>query len=874
MALEEYRRKRDFGLTPEPSGERADAHAGLAYVIQKHAASHLHWDFRIELDGVMLSWAIPKGPSLDPKQKRLAMRVEDHPIDYGSFEGVIPKGEYGGGTVMIWDRGTWEPDHGDPRAHLDQGHLKFYLFGERLRGRWMILKTKGYGKKPAENTWLLFKEHDEDERPAEAFEATAEWTTSVATGRTMDEISADLDAVWHSTESVEQNVAETTGLHPALAAAAGASGTGAGNDAAALDALPGAVRSPMPAKIEVELATLVKTAPEGEKWLHEIKFDGYRMLAFVDAGKVRMVSRSGKDWTGRFAEIETAAAALPATTAILDGEVVVLRADGTNDFQALQNYARRGHSAELHYMAFDLLYLDGVDLRGVPLTQRKQLLFELLPRHSDRLRYTDHIEGHGDVFFSRACDFSLEGIVSKRRDAPYRAGRGHDWLKTKCLLRQEFVVVGYTDPGGTRSAFGALVLALYEDGRLVHTGRAGSGFTEESLADIFGKLQGTEVDEPPVINPPTGPMAKGIHWVTPTLVAEVTFAEWTEERSLRHPTFLGLREDKPIEDVVAETAADTPPSADALSDEDEAAAAGSGGTRTSFAGVTLSNPDRVLWPDAGVTKSALAEYYERVAPLMLPHVAQRPLSLVRCPTGYTGECFYQKHIDHFPKAVGTVGVFEPESDKTMPYACIKDFAGIVGLVQMGVLEIHPWGSRADQIEKPDRLIFDLDPDPELPWSVVAGTALLLRVELARLGLESWVKSTGGKGLHVVVPVRRRHDWTASKDFCHAFVEHIVRIEPRLFTSNMNKAKRTGKVFIDYLRNARGATAVAPYSTRARPGAPVAVPMSWNELEGTESRPEFTVINAAEWLERGADPWADLPSASQSITVEMMGRLEV
>ncbi len=868
MALEEYRRKRNFGKTPEPSGEDAGAHAGLAFVIQKHAASHLHWDFRIELDGVLLSWAVPKGPSLDNGEKRLAMRVEDHPIDYGSFEGVIPKGEYGGGTVMIWDRGTWEPDHGDPREHLAQGHLKFYLFGERLRGRWMLVKTKGYGGKRAENSWLLFKEHDEEERPHTEFQAAAEWTTSVATGRTMDEIATDIDAVWHSNKSVEKNVAESHGLFPPPGAG------DAAQIAGGVDGLPGAVRAPMPQEVGVELATLVKQAPEGDRWLHEIKFDGYRMLAYVDNGEVRMVSRNGHDWTQRFGEIETAVAALPATSAILDGEVVVLKPDGTNDFQALQNYVRGRRTAELHFICFDLLYLDGVDLRGVALEQRKRLLFELLPRHSDRLRYTDHIEGHGDVFLARACDYSLEGIISKRRDAPYRSGRGHDWVKTKCLLRQEFVVVGYTDPGGSRKGFGALVLALHEDGGLVQVGRVGTGFTDESLAKIFGKLEGTEVEKAPVVNPPSGPMAKGVHWVEPQLVAEVTFAEWTEERLLRHSSFLGLREDKPLEEVVAETPVDSPPSADALSDEDEAAAAGMGGTRTSIAGVTLSNPDRVFWPDAGVTKSQLAIYYERVAHLMLPHIENRPLSLVRCPKGYTGECFYQKHIEHFPKAVGTVGIYEPEEDETVPYACVRNLAGIVGLVQMGVLEIHPWGSRADAVDRPDRLVFDLDPDSGVSWATVSGTASLLRVELERLGLKSWVKTTGGKGLHVVVPVQRRRDWDDTKAFCRAFVDHIVRIEPRLFTSNMSKAQRGGKIFIDYLRNSRGATAIAPYGTRARPGAPVAVPLAWDELEGLAERPEFTVPNVSGWLDRGPDPWVGIGSARQSITVEMMGRLDL
>lgn len=871
--LDEYRRKRDFGKTPEPAGGAADEARELRYVVQKHSASHLHWDFRIELDGVLLSWAVPKGPSLDPGDKRLAMHVEDHPLEYGSFEGVIPKGEYGGGTVMLWDRGTWRPDHGDPREHLAEGHLKFDLFGERLRGRWMLVRTKGYGGSKRDS-WLLFKEHDDQERPRPEFDATAEWMTSVASGRTMEQIAADGDAVWHSDESVGENSQRLGIGEPAArdADAATASPRPAAPDAAGT---PGAKRGPIPKSLDVELCTLVKQTPEGDRWLHEIKFDGYRIVAFRDGDHVRLISRNGKDWTARFQTIADELAGLHAEQFVFDGEVVVMRPDGTNDFQALQNFARRGQAAELHYMVFDLLYLDGLDLRDAALEQRKRLLAALLlpPRPGvaageggAHVRYTDHIEGHGDVFFARSCEYSLEGVVSKRRDRPYRGGRGRDWVKTKCLLEQEFVIVGYTDPGGSRKAFGSLVIGVHDDGVLKQVGKVGTGFSEESLADIHARLGKLERKTPPVSNPPKGAEASRIHWVDPDLVCEVAFTEWTDDGNLRHPSFLGLREDKKAADVIAEKPVDLPEAAVPVDAQPSAG-------ETTVAGVRLTHPDRVLWPDVGVTKLELCRYYESVAALMLPHVENRPLSLVRCPQGYTGECFYQKHVEHFPKAVATVGVYEPEERATVPYAKITGLASIIGLVQMGVLEMHPWGAKADDIDKPDRLVFDLDPDTELEWRVVTTTALLLRSELRRLGLESWLKTTGGKGLHVVVPVERRQNWAEAREFSRAFVDSIVRLEPRLFTANMSKAQRSGKIFIDYVRNTRGATAIAAYGARARPGAPVSVPLFWEEAEGATGRPEFTVRNLSSRLDSlHGDPWADLAQARQSITKKMRSQL--
>ena len=833
--LDEYRAKRDFATTPEPAGGDVGS-GGLSYVIQKHAASRLHWDFRLELDGVLLSWAVPKGPSLSNADKRLAVHVEDHPVEYGGFEGTIPQGEYGGGTVMLWDRGTWRPDHGDPRAHLAEGHLKFELLGERLRGRWVLVRTKGYGG--TQDSWLLFKERDAEERPAGEFDATAEWTTSVATGRTMEEI------------------------------ASGAPPRGEGPGGAPVDsgAVTGAKRGPMPQTVDVQLCTLVREPPEGERWLHEIKFDGYRIVAFKDGESVRLVSRTHKDWTARFQGIAEAVRGLPAQTAVLDGEVVAVRPDGTTSFQELQNHARSGGAANVRYQLFDLLYLDGMDLRGAVLVDRKRVLEGLLQGAEPPLQYTDHIEGHGDVIFSQSCDLLLEGVVSKRGDAAYRPGRGHDWLKIKCLLEQEFVVVGYTDPGGSRVGFGALVLAVHDGDALREVGRVGTGFTDASLADIHGRLKGLKRESPPVVDPPQDADALGIHWVEPELVVEVAFAEWTADGHLRHPSFKGLRDDKPTREVVAELPG-TVPGEDGPEMAPEPVERGvTPAGRTRFAGVHITSPDRVIWPDTGITKLELCRYYESVAGLMLPHVAHRPLSLVRCPDGADGSCFYQKRIKHFPEAVGTVDIYVPSDDVTVPYAQVRDLSGLIGLVQMNVLEIHPWGSRADDPGKPDRIIFDLDPDEGLPWKAVAAIALLLRSELGRLGLECWVKSTGGKGLHVVVPITRRHEWAEVHGFAKAFANHIVSLEPERFTTNMSKARRAGRIFIDHMRNTRGATAIAPYCARSRPGAPVAVPLHWEELEDGAERPVFTVRTLGERLRTlEDDPWADMLRARQSIT---------
>jgi len=829
MSLQRYHDKRDFETTPEPPGTDASPQGRPIYVIQKHAASRLHWDFRIQLGDVLLSWAVPKGPSYDTAEKRLAVRVEDHPVEYASFEGAIPQGEYGGGTVMLWDRGWWEPFETDAGEQLADGVLKMVLHGQRLQGRWVLVRTHGYGGKT--DSWLLIKEHDGGERPHTQFDAIAEWRTSVTTGRTMEQIAAG-DA------------------EPSSA--------------------PGARRAPMPAQQAVELATLTDNPPTGEQWLHEVKYDGYRMLAFCEKGVVRLVSRNGNDWTSRFEPVAAELReAIGEHDALLDGELVALRPDGTSSFQLLRDAIGGTPDAQLHFYAFDLLHLDGWDLRDVDLAGRKHLLDELLgSEETGRIHATGYILGDGELVYTQACQRSLEGVVSKRIASTYREGRHLDWRKSKCLLRQEFIVVGYTSPGGSRTGFGALLLGVHNGDGLVLAGRVGTGFSEASLADLSSRLSPLTRSTPAVIDPPTGASARDIHWVQPQLVVEVSFAEWTRSGKLRHPSFQGLREDKSPDDVVAERPVPVP----APTHESAAAVM----TRARVAGVEITNPDRVLWPEAGVTKLEVAHYYESVAELMLPHVRQRPLSLVRCPSGVDNGCFYQKHVTDFPAPVATVDVYEPGKKQITPYARITGLASLIGLVQMGVTEIHPWGSRADDPDRPDTLIFDLDPDTSLPFSQVAATALLLRSELSRLGLQSWLKGTGGKGLHVVVPLMRTSTWDELRVFSRAFVDSIVALEPTLFTASTRKADRLGRIFIDYLRNARGATAIGAYSTRARTGAPVCVPLSWDEIKDAQVRPEFTVHSLGRRIQADGfvDPWANVRSHRQSITAAALKQLHI
>jgi bifunctional non-homologous end joining protein LigD len=871
MALEQYQRKRDFRKTPEPAGtapRKKPEAAPLSFVVQKHAARQLHYDFRLELNGVLLSWAVPRGPSLDPGEKRLAVHVEDHPIEYGGFEGVIPKGQYGGGTVLLWDRGTWTPLDPDPDAAYRKGALKFRLDGKKLHGNWALVRMDGRraraeakGANGHEN-WLLIKERDEAALPDSGAALVENQPLSVATGRSMDAIAAERDRVWDSQHGGEI----------------------AGNPAPKLSqksAVASARKRAMPDRVVPQLASQANTAPDGPEWLHEIKYDGYRLLARIARGEVQLITRNGLDWTQKFPALARALAALPVDSAWVDGELVALAADGTTSFGELQDKIARGDTSDLVFFAFDLLYRDGYDLTGAVLEDRKAVLAEIVPRQATGMvRYSDHQKGHGPDFFRHACRYGLEGTVAKRRDRPYRPGRSSDWRKMKCHKSDEFVVIGFTEPSGTRLGFGALLLGYYDkEGRPHYAGRVGTGFNDRRLNELRARLDAIRRPDAPVALP-KGVSTKGVHWTEPRLVAEVRYSGWTADAVLRHSSFEGLREDKSAAEVVCEppVGGNEAPLTPALSPQagrgrdPRAAREGEGQNSVvrardgsiNFEGVRLTNPDRVLYPDCGLTKLALAQYYAAIKDWALPHLGNRPLSLVRCPEGYDKECFYQKHISSgVPDVVGRVEIADKSVTRT--YLVIENIAGLIAMVQMGVLEIHPWGSTAARLETPDRITFDFDPDEGLPWEQVSAAAIEMREALAGIGLQSFVKTTGGKGLHVVAPVMPKLGWDAIKEFSRWVAERFVAAYPDRFTANMAKRARTGRIFIDYLRNTRGATAIGAYSARARAGAPVATPLSWEEVENGVKPDAFTVATVPARLAKlKSDPWAEMPKLRQSI----------
>ena len=856
MALDVYRQKRDFHRTPEPAGESRqparDRKAALSFVIQKHAARRLHYDFRLELDGILRSWAIPKGPSLDPHEKRLAVQVEDHPIEYGGFEGVIPEGEYGGGTVMLWDRGTWEPAESDPEESLAKGTLKFALHGAKLHGKWMLVRLK---RRPRDRTdnWLLVKERDEAAIPGSGSAVVDELSESVESHRTIEDIAADRDRVWHSKSS------ETPGEEPPPAKLRPPS------------RIKGSKKAAMPASLKPQLATVAALAPEGGEWLHEIKYDGYRLVAFIDAGRVRLITRGGLDWTDKFPALAERLAKLPVTTAVLDGELVALRPDGITYFADLQDAISAKRTDRLTYFAFDLLYRDAYDLTGARLEDRKAALAELVsPQGQGLLRYSDHHVGQGQQFLEQAAAHGVEGIVAKRRDCPYMPGRGRTWLKIKSRNRNEFVVVGFTDPEGSREGFGALLLGYFDPaGMLRYAGRVGSGFTAARLTEMHHRLLDIEIGKAPVTLPPAE-RRKDIHWVSPELVVEVEYAVWTTDKLIRQSAFHGLRDDKPPKEIVydpealpttALSPADPPP---ALPRPQQSEKLRDGSIV--FHGVRLSHPDRVLYADTGLTKQTVAQYYVDVADWALPHLARRPLTIIRS-TGAKGQrAFYQKHVGAgMPEEIKGV-ILAGESE---PFPVIEDVAGLIALVQMGVVEIHPWGSEIENVEQPDRITFDLDPDEGLPWPRVTDAAIEVRDALDAIGLRSFVKTTGGKGLHVVVPLAPKLDWNAVKTFTKWVADRLAEERRELFTANPIKKERRGRIYLDYLRNSRGATAVGAYSPRDRAGTPVSTPISWQEVEKSVSAGGFTVATIPARLKKlRADPWAEIGDTRQTVPAKV------
>jgi bifunctional non-homologous end joining protein LigD len=889
VALDVYRRKRKFDITAEPRGGKIKRGTGRAFVIQKHAATRLHYDLRLELDGVMKSWAVTRGPSLVPGEKRLAVQVEDHPVEYNAFEGTIPKGEYGGGTVLIWDRGTWAPD-ADPHKGLAKGHLDFSLEGEKLSGRWHLVRMHRRRGEKRDN-WLLIKSEDDAARGAGDPDILEEKPESVVSGRTLEAIAkAEGDAVWHSNKSIAENVRQIKKAKRTKSARAtkGAAKTSAskGRKTRARKAKPKSRaqlattevlrdkpprRSLLPDFIAPQLASLQDRPPESRNYVHEMKFDGYRIQARLAHGKVKLLTRKALDWTHKFMPVANALAQLDVEDAIIDGEIVVLAEGGVSDFSALQDALKHGKKNFVYY-AFDLMHLDGESLIDRPLTERKAALKKLLAGEDDNgvVRYSDHFEVAGSEMYQHACKLQLEGLISKLRDAPYRSGRSDAWIKSKCGQNQEFVVVGYKDSTHLRGAIGALVLGFYEDGKLHYAGRSGTGYTAETAHDLWKKLQPLRRATPAFGKVPAEERGRKGIWVEPKLVAEITFAGFTAQKHVRHAAFKGLREDKSATEVVPEIPMPTRSSARNKSARKAAAKPAPKSARpkaaaksapAEVAGVKLTHPKRIYWPDAEVTKQQLADYYDSVWDYIAPHVVRRPLALVRCPEGVNGECFFQKHA-----AAGLVSdhIKRHKDSQGEELIYIEDRAGLMALVQAGVLEIHVWGSTIDDVEHPNRLVFDLDPGDEVKWSEVNRAARELRDRLAAVKLKSFVKTTGGKGLHVVVPVNDA-PWDEAKDFAHAMVLAMEADAPDRFVAKMTKSIRKGKIFLDYLRNGRGATAVVAYSTRSRAGAPVSVPVDWDELGPKLGPNKFTVLNIGRRLSAlKDDPWAGIAKVRQRL----------
>ena len=858
--LKTYRAKRRFGVTTEPKGEMA-RRRGNAFVIQKHAARRLHYDLRLELDGVMKSWAVTRGPSLVPGEKRLAVQVEDHPIAYNKFEGTIPQGEYGGGTVMIWDRGHWQPEN-DPHKGLAKGHLAFTLEGEKLSGGWHLVRMHRRAGEKRDN-WLLIKQHDEAERSGRDTDILQEKPLSAVTGRTMDEIAKGPKKEWRSNRSK----ADQPKIRPSKTAKKAPKRAHSAaimlmhrtkNLSAEGDPFAGVGHATLPAFVAPCLATLSSKAPDSGKWVHEIKFDGYRIQARLDRGKVKLLTRKGLNWTSKFPTVAAAIAKLPAKSALIDGEVVVEGDDGLSSFSLLQQDLKASRHDRMVLYGFDLMHLDGADLKSLPLVSRKDALAKLFKREPARgvLRLSESLTEAGSTLLRHACKMGLEGIVSKVADAPYRSGRGQDWIKTKCSDRQELVVAGVVPSTVDARAVGALVLSFYERDKLHYAGRTGTGFTHEIARSLFRKLKALETAKAPFETIPAEERgARKPIWVEPSMVVEVDFHGWTHGERVRQASFQGVREDKAAKDVVREKTI-----AVASRRESVKRSAPIKTNGASVAGVTLTHPDRIYWDDAGITKRELADFYVRVWKWMRPHLVGRPIALLRCPEGASGQCFFQKHAR---AGIPTehLHLVPEKGDKIIS---IDDLDGLIALVQGGVLEIHTRGTTIGDRESADRLVFDLDPGPGTGWKDVMAAARDVRDRLSALKLKSFLKTSGGKGLHVVLPIKST-SWEEAKAFTKAIAEAMEADEPERYVSTATKAKRNKRIFVDYLRNSREATAVAPYSTRARPGAPVAVPIDWPELGSLKAANQYTVRNLIQRLSRQRkDPWAEIGRVKQSL----------
>jgi bifunctional non-homologous end joining protein LigD len=870
---------RDFSVTAEPRGDarnRDNAHARgkLPFVVQKHAATRLHYDFRLGWNGVLKSWAVTRGPSYYPGDKRLAVQVEDHPWEYRDFEGTIPKGQYGGGTVMVWDQGDWTP-LGDVDQGLKDGHLKFELHGKKLKGKWALVRMHGHAGGSEKANWLLIKEKDEFARESSDEAITEEAPDSAVSGQNLEEIAAKNDRVWNSAGG---------NAHGARRGAAGRNGGAvtavvqreASRTKRVLD-LRHAPQERFPGFISPQLAQQTSSPASGDDWVHELKLDGYRIQIQIRSGersspktrKARLLTRKGLDWTSRMPDIAAAAAKLSVKDAILDGEAVALDERGVSNFADLQAAFQEDRQRYITYFAFDLLHLDGHNLRGLPLLERKNILSRLLDnsRENSPLRLSEDLQADGNEVLKKACALGAEGIVSKLASAKYTSGRSGTWLKRKCYLDQEFVIGGFTLPSKGTAGIGALMLGYYEDGKLCYAGRSGTGFTQTTHQMLRAKLERLARRESPFADVPRE-MRRDAHWVKPDLVAQIAFSTWTRDNFVRQAAFKGLREDKPATEVVRESASATNGTKGGSSRTKGIPVSHSRPSRKSASAMnrlTITHPDKVLDAESGMTKRQLAEYYEAVAEHLLPQIADRPLSVVRCPDGNSKPCFFQKHVGFgLPTGVKSVSIRSRKSREKEDYLTVDSTDGLIGLAQMGVLEIHPWGSHNESLEQPDRIVFDLDPDPAIQWKTLAETAREFKRRLATMGLQSFVKSTGGKGLHIVVPIRPDREWPVIKEFAHGLSLDLERDNPELYVTKMTKATRKNRIYLDYLRNDREATSVAPYSPRARSGVPIAMPLRWSELKAAKP-PVFHVSDFARWRPRlRHDPWAEMPKISQEI----------
>ena len=843
-ALASYRAKRNFDATPEPAEGGVANEAQGSFVVQKHWATRLHYDFRLELDGTMKSWAVPKGPSFDPADRRMAMPTEDHPITYNKFEGTIPAGNYGAGKVIIWDKGTWVP-LGDARKGLREGKLKFELRGHKLHGQWTLVRMKGRESGNRE-PWLLIKEKDAFARPSAAFSVV---------------------------DDMPDSVRHLADVPPAAQAPSGHSAA-----APARDGPPEkAVRAKLPETLRPQLATLADAPPaDSAGWIFEIKFDGYRMLARAEGGRVQLVTRNGNDWTHKLRQLQAALESMELPDGWYDGEII-MPGDKAADFQALQGAFDSARTADIVLYLFDLPYCAGYDLRPVPLAERRGILQRIVQRKPHpRVRFSEVFDAAPEEMLASACKLGLEGVIAKRADAPYVTHRSTDWLKLKCQLRQEFVIGGYTDPKGSRTGIGSLLLGFHNGrGELQYAGNVGTGFSDATLRDLHAQLSAIAAEKSP-FQAGTG-MPRGAHWVQPRLVCEVAFGEWTRDDHIRHSVFHGLRTDKPAKAISREEAVHAPAAPARRRGKASSASPADARAKTATpparevadlpASLRVSNPERVVDAQSGVRKIDLVRYYALVAPLIMEHLLGRPVAMVRAPDGIAGQLFFQKHLDRY-KMAGVRQLPASQVPEDPPMLEIAQPEGLLSAAQMNVVEFHTWNGTKQAIGKPDRMTFDIDPGEGVAWPQIQEAAQLVRALLEELGLPAFLKTSGGKGLHVVVPLRRQHDWDTVKAFSQAIVQHLSRTLPDRFVAKSGPKNRVGRIFIDYLRNGYGATTACAWSARARAGLGISVPVAWDELARLKSGAQWTVATVHERLDAGNGPWSAYEGSRASLGAAM------